>query len=187
MSATDQLRRGMFLRVENDLYVVVDFAEAQSGKQKPTVHVKLRNVRTGHSLDRTLETLGKLQPVEAEHRQMQYLYASGGERVFMDIETYEQYSLSLGQVGHAADYLILEKEYRVLMGDGKPIKLEMPDIVTLTVRDTAAPAHGVSLGSNVTKEAALETGRVIRVPLFIKPGERIRVDILRGEYVGKES
>jgi elongation factor P len=93
----------MLLRYESDLYVVVEFAEAQSGKQKATVHVKLRNLRTGHSLDRTLETLGKLQPVEAEHRQMQYLYAAGDERVFMDLGSYEQYGLRLADVGSAAD------------------------------------------------------------------------------------
>jgi elongation factor P len=187
MSPADPLRRGMILRYESDLYVVVEFVEAQSGKQKPTVHVKLRNLRTGNSLDRTLETLGKLQPVEAEHRQMQYLYASGDERVFMDLQSYEQYGLSLAHVGSAADYLILEKEYRVLMADGKPIALEMPDIVTLSVRDTAAPTHGASPGSAVTKEATLESGKMVRVPLFIKAGDRIRVDAHRGEYVGKES
>jgi elongation factor P len=177
----------MVLRHEGDLYVVADYREAQSGKQKTTVHVKLRNLKTGHSIDRSLETLGRIEEVEVEHRQMQYLYDSGDGHVFMDDEDYEQYTLGAELIGAAAEYLLLEQHYRVLVVEGQPLTLELSDVVALAVTDTAPPTHGTSTGSNVTKEATLETGKVIRVPLFIKTGDRVRVDTTNAAYSGKES
>lgn len=187
MGVASELRRGMIIRHQDELHVVADFSEAQSGKQKPTVHVKLRNLRTGHTLDRTLEALGRIEEVPAEYRQMQYLYQAGQERVFMDSETFEQYSLGPQALGAAADYLVLEEQYRVLMVDDQPVSVELPETITMDVAETAPPAHAASTASNVWKEARLASGKVIRVPLFIKTGDRVRVDTQRGEYAGKES
>ena len=91
MSLTEQLHKGMVIRHEGQLYTVLDYEVAQTGKQKHTVHVKLRAVKSGHATERTLDQLGKIEEVPSEVRQMQYLYASGEQRVFMDAESFEQY------------------------------------------------------------------------------------------------
>jgi elongation factor P len=185
MSLTDPLRRGMVIRHEEQLYTVLDFRVAQTGKQKPTVHVKLRHFKSGHTGERTLDQLGKIEEVEAEFRQMQYLYAAGNERVFMDSETFEQYPLGEEVLGDALDFLTEEETYSFLTVEGKIANLRLPDQVVLDVVETA-PVEHASGGSNVHKEAKLASGLVIQVPLFIKTGEKVRVKTDTREYAGKE-
>lgn len=185
MSLTEGLHKGMVIRHEGQLYTVLDFRVAQTGKQKPTVHVKLRAVRSGHTGERTLYELGKIEEVPAEARQMQYLYASGQERVFMDTESYEQYPLDNEMLAEVADFLVEEEAYRVQMIDGQPISLEVPPIVVLEVVDTAPVEHAGG-ATNVQKEAKLNSGITVQVPLFIKNGDKIRVKVENREYQGKE-
>ena len=185
MSQTEQLRKGMVIRHEGHLYTVVDFHTAQTGKQKPTVHIKLRSLKDGKQSDRTLDQLGALDEVASEVREMQYLYATGHERVFMDLQTYEQYTLQAEQLAQASDYLVEEQSYRLLSVDGQPVALQLPPSITLEVVDTAPPEHAGG-GSSVYKEAAIASGRVVMVPLFIKTGDKIRINTDTGEYQGKE-
>lgn len=180
------LRRGMVIRHQNQLFYVADFSERHSGKQKPTVHVSLRSVVDGHSVDRSLDDLLPLQEVAYAYRPVQYLYARGERRVFMDGETFEELELGPAQLAGCEPFLKEGEQYRVLVADGRPLRIELPEIVSLKVAVTAAPERSVGTAGNVLKEATLENGLVVRVPLFIKPGETIRVDTRNRSYAGKE-
>ena len=185
MSSLDQLRRGMVIRHEGQLYAVAEYSTAKTGKQKATVHVKLRALRDGHQTERTLEQLGKIEEVPAAIRQMQYLYAAGQERVFMDAETFEQYTLGADVLGDGSDMLVEEETYRFLTVEGQPVGIQLPPVLVLEVVDTAPPEHAGG-STNVMKEARLNCGLEIRVPLFIKNGDRIRVGTADRDYQGKE-
>ncbi len=185
MSRTDQLHRGSVIRHDGHLYTVLDFKVAQSGKQRPTVHVKLRDIKSGHAVDRTLDELGKIEEVNAEVRHMQYLYPAGHQRVFMDTESFEQYSFDAALLGFGMDFLTEGESYRFLAVDGQPVSLQLPPVIVMTIADTA-PVEHIGGGSNIQKEAKLSSGIVIQVPLFIKTGDKIRVTTDTREYQGKE-
>lgn len=180
------LKRGMLLRHQGHIYAVTDFQERHTGKQKPTVHVALRDVRDGHPVDRTLADLEPIDEVSHAYRQVQYLYAKGGAHVFMDSETFEELDLGPPQLHGCEPFLREGETYRVMFADGRPLSLDMPEIVTLRVKETAAPSHSVGNAAAVMKEATLENGLVVRVPLFIKMGDAIRVDTRTKTYDGKE-
>jgi len=180
------IKRGVLIRHQNHLYVVADFQERHSGKQKPTVHVTLRDVRDGRQVDRTLEQLEPIQEVAHVYRNAQYLYARGAARVFMDAETYEEFELGAVQLHGSEPFLKEGETYRVMFVEGQPLSLDLPEIVKLQVSETAAPGHSVGASASVMKEATLENGLTVRVPLFIKIGDTIRVDTRTKTYVGKE-
>jgi len=185
MSQGDQLHKGMVIRHEGELFTVLDYQLAQTGKQKPTVHVKLRSLKSGHTGERTLDQLGKIEEVSSEVRPMQYLYAAGDERVFMDSESYEQYPLNKDILEDGLDFLVEEETYRFLTIEGQPVALQLPTVVVLEVADTAPVEHAGG-SSNVHKEARLNSGLVVQVPLFIKNGDKIRVGTEHRDYQGKE-
>lgn len=180
------LRKGMLLRHQNHVYQVTEFSERHTGKQKPTVHVALRDLRDGHPVDRTLDVLLPIQEVSQSLRRMQYLYERAEARIFMDCETFEEQELSRSQLGDRLEFLKEGEEYRVHFVDGAPVLVDIPDNVALKVAVTAAPGHSIGGGSNITKEATLENGLEVRVPLFIKTGDMIRIDTRTGAYVGKD-
>ncbi len=181
------IKRGMVIRHQNHVYTIADFQERHSGKQRPTVHVLLRDLRDGRQVDRTLDELEPIEEVQHALRPMQYLYAKGDARVFMDSTTFEEFELTGSQLHGCEPFLKEGDEYRVMFVDGKPLLLEMPEIVRLRVRETAAPSHSVGNAASVLKEATLENDLLVRVPLFIKIGDVIRVDTRTRSYVGKES
>lgn len=175
----------MAIRHAGHVYTILDFHVAQSGMQRPTVHLKLRELRSGKPSDRTLDQISPLEEAPTERREMQFLYSSGAERVFMDNEAFEQYSFGVDFLDEAVDFLVAGGNYRFLVVEGKVASIELPPIVPLEVTDTApvAPTGG---SSNVFKEATMNSGIVIRVPLFIKTGDRIRVKTEPREYASEE-
>jgi len=180
------LRRGMLIRHQGHLYVVADFSERHTGKQRPTVHVLLRDVRDGRQVERTLDQLEPVAEVASAFRNVQYLYPSGDAWVFMDTESFEQYELTDAHLHGCQPFLREGENYRALFADERPISLDMPEVVALRVASTAAPAHAVGQASSVLKEAELENGLTVRVPLFIKNGDVIRISTRDRAYVGKE-
>jgi elongation factor P len=180
------VKRGMLIRHQNHVYAVADIQERHTGKMKPTVHVTLRDVRDGRQVERTLDELGAVQEVAHAIRPMQYLYAKGEQFVFMDSETFEESGLSAAQLLGGQPFLNEGDEYRVMFVDGQPMMLMLPEGVVLKVASTAAPSHGVGASGSVLKEATLGNGLTIRVPLFIKIGDAIRVDTRTKTYMGKE-
>jgi elongation factor P len=180
------LQRGMWLRHQGHVYEVVAFHERHTGKQKPTVHVALRDIRDGRPVDRTLDQLEPVEQVDHAKRPMQYLYARGDAYVFMDSETFEQYELSRSQLAGREAFFGEGATYPVMLLEGRPVSVLVPDIIALKVAHTAPPGHSVGAASNITKEATMENGLEIRVPLFIKTGDLIRIDTRDKSYAGKE-
>jgi len=170
------LKRGMLIRHQNHVYEVTDYEERHTGKQKPTVHVMLRDVRDGRPVDRTLNDLLPVEPVDSGYRRLQYLYTRDRDLVLMDAETFEEIEFPVSRLGNQASFLVEGAEYRGRFIDNVLASLEVPDIVPLRVQVTAPAEHSVGTASNITKEAVLENGLEIRVPLFIKTGDVIRVD-----------
>lgn len=180
------LKRGMLIRHQDHVYTVAEFQERHTGKQKPKVHVMLRDVRDGHPVDRTLDQLEPIEEVPHALRELQYLYAKADAHVFMDSETFDEIELSGSQLHGCEPFLREGQTYRVMFVDGNPLSLAMPEVVTLGVSETAAPSHSVGGASNVLKEATLENELVVNVPLFIKMGDQIRVDTRTCTYAGKD-
>jgi elongation factor P len=180
------LRKGMLLRHQNHLYFVEDFHERHTGKMRPTVHVRLKDVRDGRHVDRVLDDLMPIQEVEHANRPMQFLYAKGGAFVFMDAETFEEREIPASMLEAFRPFMREGQEYRVMFADDEPVSVDLPDHVVLRVRTTAAPERAVGQGGSVMKEAELENGLMVKVPLFIKTGDLIRVDTRDRTYAGKE-
>jgi len=176
----------MLIRIHSDLYQVMDFGEQHTGKQKSKMHVTLRNLRNGHVTDKLLETIQPVEEITHEIREMQYLYSSGEDFTLMDNQSFEQYTVTSELVGKAAAFLLEGESYRVFCAEDSPLTIQLPDAVVLEVTDTAPPSHAPSGSSNITKEAVVASGLTVRVPLFIKSGDRIRVDTATEKYVGKE-
>jgi elongation factor P len=184
--ATTQLRRGMLIRHQNHIYEVADFQERHTGKQKPTVHVALRDVRDGRPVDRTLGDLAPIDEVTHSYRQMQYLYRKDQAYIFMDCETFEECELADSQIRGGSGFLVEGQEYRVSFIEGSPAFLDLPETIVAKITMTSPAEHSVGVASNITKEATLENGLAIRVPLFLKIGDLIRVDTRSKTYAGKE-
>lgn len=180
------LKRGMLIRHQQHIYEVADWQEHHAGKQKPTVHVSLRDVRDGHPVDRTLNDLLPITAVDHAYRRCQYLYPRGQELVFMDGENFEEYELPAARLGNQVAFLLEGAEYRGTFIDGNFTSVEVPDIVPLKVTFTAPAEHSVGTAANITKEATLENRLEVRVPLFIKTGDIIRVDTRTKAYAGKD-
>ena len=185
MSVADQFRKGMVIRHQGELFTVLDHRVVHSGKQKPTVHVKLRSLKSGNTGERTLDQLGKVEEVPAQIREMQYLYQDGSSRVFMDTESFEQYAAGEEVLGDAMPFLVEQQTYRVLMIEEHVVTVQLPPIMVMEIADTAPVEHAGG-SSSVQKEATLSSGLVIHVPLFIKTGDKIRVKTDTREYQGKE-
>lgn len=181
------IKRGMVIRHQDHLYYITDFHERHSGKMKPTVHVALRDVRDGHPVDRNLDDLLPIEEVPHGYRNLQYLYGRGDTHVFMDSESFEEVELRAPQLGGAEAFLRDGESYRVLYADDRPLALDVPDSVPLKVTMTAAPERSVGTSGGVMKEATLENGLTIKVPLFIKTGDVIRVSTGDRMYAGKEA
>jgi elongation factor P len=184
------VKRGSMLRHQGHYYIVEDVSERHSGKQRPVVHVALREAMEGRHIDRTLDELDPVQTVEGTYRPMQYLYSHAGgphgAHVFLDAQSLDEVELPPTAVGSFAPFLRSGEEYTVLFVGEQPLRLDPPPNVALIVADTAAPTHAVgAAGGGVLKEARLDNGLEVRVPLFIKTGDTVRIDTATHEYLGK--
>lgn len=175
----------MTLELDGQLWSVVDFQHVKPGKGQAFVRTRLKNVRTGAVLDRTFRADEKVGLAIVERREMQFLYAEGESLVFMDTETFEQIPVPAEAVGPARDYLVEGATAVVPLYEGTPIGVELPAAVTLEVRETEPGVRGDRV-SGAMKPATLETGLVVQVPLFVSPGDRVKVDTRTGEYLTRE-
>ena len=184
MATTNDLKNGMTLNLDGQLWGVVDFQHVKPGKGGAFVRTKLKNVLTGKVLDRTFNAGVKVDVANVDKREMQYLYREGDDFVFMDVQDYDQPRIPAATVGAAAGYLLEEQTATVAFNDGVPLYVDLPASVELTVSQTDPGVQG-DRSTGGTKPATLETGAQIQVPLFITTGERIRVDTRSGEYLGR--
>lgn len=181
ISATD-LRKGVTFELDGELYRVLEYQHSYIGRGSANVRTKLRNLRTGRTLDRTFSASEKLEEVRLELRQVQFLYRDGDLYYFMDTETYEQPALSGEVLGDRVSYL---KEGLVLslsMYEAQPVEIELPVTVELEVTQTEPGVKG-DTATGATKRATLETGLIVQVPLFVEQGDVIRVDTRTDEYL----
>ena len=180
--STNDLKRGMTLDLDGQLYQVIEFQHVKPGKGGAFVRTKLRNVKTGGVVERTFNAGVEVGLAIVERREMQYLYRDAEGFVFMDTDTYEQHHVPEGVVGDAANYLTEGATAVVAVYDANPIGVELAASVTLRVADTDPGIRGDRV-SGAMKPAKLETGLVVQVPLFVEPGELVKVDTRSGEYL----
>jgi elongation factor P len=182
MISTSDFRIGKKLKVEGELWEIVDFQNARTAQRRAKVTVKLRNLKNGRVLERIYASGETFEEPEFEQRTMQYMYTDGSLWHFMDQASYEQIELTPEHVEGYAQFLMENKDYKVLYFEGKPISLELPASVVLTVTDAEPGVKGDSV-SNLAKNATVETGLSIKVPLFIKVGDKVKIDTRTKEYL----
>jgi elongation factor P len=182
MYNASNLRKGLKLLLDKEPYVVIDFQFTKPGKGQALYRCKLRNMISGVIIDRTYRSVDTFEPANLEQRKMQYLYNQEGFFYFMDLESFDQVSLSEDQVGDAKNYLIDNLEAEVLLFDGRPIGITLPYFVDLKVVKADPWVKGDSVAGD-SKPVTLETGYTLRVPPFIEEGIKITIDTRTGEYV----
>ncbi|MEO7804449.1 MAG: elongation factor P [Actinomycetota bacterium] len=182
MISTNDMRPGMTLNIDGELFNIVNYQHHKPGKGGAMVRTKLKNVKTGAVVDRTFRADEKVEQAILDKREMQFLYTDDASFVFMDNETYEQIHIARDFVGDAAGYLKEADNVQIPMYQGNPIGIDLPVTVDLKVTQTDPGLQG-DRSSAGTKPATLETGAVVQVPLFLTEGETIRVDTRTGSYV----
>ena len=184
MATTNDLKNGMTLSIDGQLWSVVDFQHVKPGKGGAFVRTRLKNVLSGKVVDRTFNAGVKVETANVDKREMQYLYREGEDFIFMDTQDYDQPRIPAAVVGDAANYLLEEQTAIVAFNEGVPLYVELPAAVELTISQTDPGVQG-DRSTGGTKPATLETGAQIQVPLFITTGEKIKVDTRTGEYLGR--
>ena len=179
---TNDLRNGMTLDLPEGLFAVVEFQHVKPGKGGAFVRTKLKNVRTGAVLERTFRADERVEQAIVDKREMQYLYRDGTDYVFMDTGTYDQMQVPPASLGSAADFLKEGDSAVLQVYSGEIVGVDLPAAVELAVAETEPGIQGDRV-SGARKPATLETGLVVQVPLFVNPGDRIKVDTRSGDYI----
>jgi elongation factor P len=181
MIAATQMRPGMVIKFNNDLYSIFSVNHRTPGNLRGFVQARMRSLRSGTMIEHRFSSEDKVEKAILEEHEMEYLYDDGEYFYFMNTENYEQMHLTKELLGDATEYLIPQLKVTVEFYDGKPMSVELPPTVDLTVVETEPGLKGSTV-SNVTKPAKMETGLVVQVPAFINTGEKIRVNTTEGTY-----
>ena len=177
-----QIRRGMIILFEGNLCKVVDFRHHTPGNLRAMVQTKLRNLKTGASFEHRFRSADTVERAVLEQHEMEYLYSDGSGHHFMNTENYEQLAFSDEDLGDMAQWLAPGLRIQAEFYESRPIGIELPDSIELTVKSTEPTMKGATV-SNVNKPATLENGVTIQVPPFINEGDRIRVNPVEGRYI----
>jgi elongation factor P len=179
-----QMRPGMIIKHNNDLHLVFTVEHRTPGNLRAFIQAKLRNIRTGAMFEHRFRSGDPIEKITVDEIRMEFLYQDGDAFCFMNTENYEQVHLNRDTLGDSVDYLTPNLQIRVEFYDGKPVGIELPQTVELTVVETE-PGLKSATASSVTKPAKTETGLVVQVPPFINEGEKIRVDTAEGAYLSR--
>ncbi len=182
MVSTNDLKNGMVLNLDGQLWQVQFFQHHKPGKGQAVVRSKLKNVKTGAVVERTFNAGVKVDQAVLDKREMTYLYHDGTSCVFMDAQTYDQMPIDDDILGDDRQWLIENQSVYVAMYEGKPISVELPASVELSIKHTDPGVKGDRV-SGATKLATLETGATLQVPLFVETGDRVKVDTRSGDYL----
>lgn len=182
IASTADFRKGLKIELEGEPYVITDFLHVKPGKGGAFVRTKIRSLVTGNVIDRTFRSGEKVQTPALDERNMQYLYQEANAYHFMDNDTYEQFALTADQLGDDSKFLPENVQVKIIFHNGKPIGVELPFFVDLTIVKTEPGVRGDTARGG-TKPATVETGAVIQVPLFLNEGDVIKVDTRTGEYI----
>ena len=186
MATTNDLKNGMVLNLDGQLWQVIWFQHHKPGKGGAVVRTKLKNVESNKTVDKTFNADVKVEVANVDKRTMQYLYNDGTSYVFMDTNTYDQLEIDPAIVGDAANFLLEQQEAIVATNEGRVLFIELPASVELLISETEPGLQG-DRSTGGTKPATLETGHQISVPLFITTGEKIKVDTRDSSYLGRVS
>ncbi|MBO0900362.1 elongation factor P [Cellulomonas sp. zg-ZUI222] len=184
MATTNDLKNGIVLRIDGQLWTVVEFQHVKPGKGGAFVRTKLKNVLSGKVVDKTFNAGIKVETANVDKRDMQYLYKDGDDFVFMDTDTYDQLHVPAATVGDAANFMLESQTALVATNEGVPLYVELPPSVVLEVTYTEPGLQG-DRSSAGTKPATLETGYEIQVPLFLEANTKVKVDTRDGSYLGR--
>jgi elongation factor P len=179
-----RMKKGMLIKIENDLFRVLELQHVTPGNLRGFVRVKFRNIRTGALADQKLRSEDTVERATLDERQMQYLYQDGDDYHFMDTSSYEQVHITNEALGDSVHYLKPEMTIQVEFYGAEPVGIEMPVTVDLKVTDTAPGIKGATASAQV-KPATLETGLVVQVPPFVNPGDIVRISTDTGEYLSR--
>jgi elongation factor P len=186
VATTNDLKNGMVLNLEGQLWSVVEFQHVKPGKGPAFVRTKLKAVLSGKVVDKTFNAGTKVETANVDKRDMQYLYKDGDDFVFMDGSTYDQIHVPAATVGDASRFMLENQDAVVALHDGTPLYVELPTSVVLEITYTEPGLQG-DRSTGGTKPATLETGADIAVPLFLETGTRVKVDTRTGDYLGRVS
>jgi elongation factor P len=182
MISTNEFRTGTTVTIDNDAWQVIEFQHVKPGKGAAFVRAKMRNLRTGSVVERTFNAGEKMPKAHIERRDMQYLYESDDKLIFMDNESFEQHELTKEQMGNAINFLKENMDITIMSFSGTILGVELPNTVELKVVETDPGIRGdTATGGN--KPAKMETGYVVKVPLFINEGDVLRIDTRSGDYI----
>ncbi len=184
MISVNDFRTGLTIEVEGDIFTVQDFQHVKPGKGAAFVRAKIKNLRNGNTVERTFRAGESVGRAHVENREMQYLYASGDEHVFMDNETYDQISLPASQLEWELKFIKENMNVSIASYEGEIIGITLPNSVELKVTETEPGVKG-NTAQGATKSATLETGLIVQVPLFINEGEVLVINTTEGKYVSR--
>jgi elongation factor P len=183
--STNQFKNGTHIEVDGTVFRIVEFQHVKPGKGGAFVRTKLKRVEDGAVIDKTFRAGEKFRPVRTETRRMQFLYTDGTDAHFMDTQSYEQLALPQDQVAESLKWIVPNEEIEVLYVDEAPQDVQVPSAVEMAVTETQPGVKGDTASGGGDKPATLESGVVVRVPLFVNEGDRVRVDTRSGEYVSR--
>lgn len=181
-ATTADFRNGMVIRYNNDLWTISEFHHVSPGNWRAFVRTRLKNLKNGRVIEQRFRAGEDIDEVRVEHQNWQFLYVDGDEFVFMNTETYDQQPMPKEMLGDAIKFLKEGDVVEMLVDDETIIAVELPNFLELRV-ESAEPGVRGDTANNVTKPATLETGTVVNVPLFVNPGDKIRIDTRTGQYV----
>lgn len=184
MASTNDLKNGLVLNLDKELWSVVEFQHVKPGKGPAFVRTTLKHVLSGKVVDKTFNAGTKVETATVDKRSMQYLYQDGDDYVFMDLDTFDQIHVPGATVGDNANYLLPEAEVTVALHEGVPLYIELPTSVFLEITYTEPGLQG-DRSTGGTKPATVETGATVQVPLFITTGEKVKIDTRDGRYLGR--
>lgn len=183
MASPNDIKKGVVLLMNGDPWMVTEFQHINPGKGAAFVRTRIRNLKTGRTLEQTIKVSESVDYVDVEYKTMQYLYHDATGYTFMDTSTYEQHTMDDEAVGEQGKYLREGLDVMLTMYEERPIALQLPKKMTFKIAETMPAVAGNTAGGNVTKEAKTDNGFMVQVPLFIKQGEEVIINTDTGEYV----
>ena len=184
MASTADIRNGVVLSIDGQLWNVIEFQHVKPGKGGAFVRTKLKNVVSGKVVDRTYNAGAKIEIENVDRRDFTYLYNDGDNFVFMDVADYDQITVPASVVGDASNFMLENQQVQVALNNGNPLYVELPASVVLEITYTEPGLQG-DRSSAGTKPATVETGYEIQVPLFLETGTKVKVDTRTGDYLGR--
>jgi len=184
VATSNDIKNGTVLKMDGHLWNVIEFQHVKPGKGGAFVRTKMKNITTGKLVDKTFNAGAKVETATVDRSDYEYLYQDGEDFVFMDLDTYDQITVSPAVVGDAAHFMLENQKVTIAMNEGTPLYLDMPPSVVLEITYTEPGLQG-DRSSAGTKPATVETGYEIQVPLFVEQGTKVKVDTRTGDYLGR--